>query len=354
MKKEFSIPLSISLMLVILLSACGSGVTQIQTPAVLTIMTHDAFQVSADVIAAFEQANQVKVNFIKSGDAGAVLNKAILSKEAPLADVLYGVDNTFLSRAQSAGIFEAYHAPALTSIPVAFKLDPGDFLLPVDYGDICIVYDKAWFASHNLAAPQTFEDLVRPEYAGLLVMENPATSSPGLAFLLASIAHFGEGGYLDFWRNLRANRLAVVDDWTTAYYTNFSGSSGHGEQPLVISYASDPAAEVVFATSKLTESPVAVVTSPGTCFRQVEFVGILKGTQQRLLAQKFIDFMLDLQFQQDLPLQNFVYPVNPQAKLPEVFLQFAQVPEQPASLSPDQIAAGREKWISDWTATVLH
>jgi thiamine transport system substrate-binding protein len=322
-------------------------------PDTLTVMTHDSFSASETVIQAFEQANNVKVTFLKSGDAGEALNKAILSKDAPLADIFYGVDNTFLSRALAADIYEAYASPLLANVPAEFTLDPQNRALPVDYGDVCLNYDKAWFASHNLTVPQSLEDLTKPEYKGLLVVENPATSSPGLAFLLATVKHFSEAGYLDYWRSLRLNGVVVVDGWNTAYYTNFSASSGHGPQPMVLSYASSPAAEVVYAETPLTDSPTASILASDTCFRQIEFVGILKGTQHRSLAEKFVDFMLDVQFQEDMPLQMFMYPVNPAASLPEEFVKFAPLAEQPAVLSPDMIASNRDRWVADWTETVL-
>jgi thiamine transport system substrate-binding protein len=333
----------------IIFSACSP-----QSKIILTVMTHDSFAASQSVISAFEQVNNVKLIFLKSGDAGAALNKAILSKDAPLADVFYGVDNTFLSRALDAGIYEPYASPLLAKIPVEFKLDPHNQALPVDYGDICINYDKAYFAAHNLAVPASLEDLLKPEYKSLLVVENPATSSPGLGFLLATVKHFGPDGYLDYWRSLRANSLVVVDGWETAYYTNFSGSSGHGPQPLVVSYSSSPAAEVIYASSPLTTAPTASILGPDTCFRQVEFVGILKGTRHLNLAQKFVDFMLNRQFQEDIPLQMFVYPVNMDANLPQEFIQYAQTAPQPATLDPAMILTNRDKWIADWTATVLH
>ncbi|MEP6893990.1 MAG: thiamine ABC transporter substrate-binding protein [Chloroflexota bacterium] len=321
-------------------------------PQTLTVMTHDSFAVSDTVVKAFEQANNAKLVFLKSGDAGAALNKAILSKAAPLADVFYGIDNTFLSRALDAGIFEAYNAPALKDIPDQFKLDPSNRELPVDYGDVCINYDKAYFADKKLAVPQSLEDLTKPEYKGLLVMENPATSSTGLAFLLATIAHYGDG-FTDFWRALKANGVVAVDGWETAYYTNFSGSSGKGPQPMVVSYGSSPAAEVVFAEKPLTDSPTASILGPDTCFRQIEFVGILKGTKNQVLAQKFVDFMLSKQFQEDMPLQMFVYPVVSNAALPNSFIKYAQVPAQSATLAPDVIAAKRDAWIQAWSDVVL-
>lgn len=339
----------IFLLLAAMLSACAP-----QSPATLRVMTHDSFAVSQEVVTTFEQANNVKLVFLPGGDSGAALNKAILSKDAPLADVFYGVDNTFLSRALEADIFEAYSSPLLKAIPSAFLLDPQNRALPVDYGDVCLNYDRAWFETHNLPVPTSLQDLLKPEYKGLLVVENPATSSPGLAFLLATIAEFGDPGYLDFWAELRRNGVTVVDGWETAYYTNFSASSGRGPQPLVVSYASSPAAEVIFADPPVTQPPTGSIIGPGTCFRQIEFVGILKGTRQRALAKKFVDFMLDVQFQQDMPLQMFVYPVNPHAGLPDEFVRWAQVAEDPAGLDPALIAANREKWIAAWTETVLH
>lgn len=339
----------------LLLTACtpADTATPISTePQTLTVMTHDSFAVSEAVVKAFEEANNAELVLLPSGDAGAVLNKAALTKDAPLADVLFGVDNTFLSRALEEDIFEAYESPLLNEIPDAFKLDETNRALPVDYGDVCINYDKAYFRDNNLAVPQSLEDLTKPEYKGLLVVENPATSSTGLAFLLATVAHYGDS-FTEYWQALKDNGVVVVDGWETAYYTNFSASSGRGPQPMAVSYGSSPAAEVVFADPPIDDAPTASILGTDTCFRQIEFVGILKGTPNRALAEKFVDFMLGKQFQEDVPLQMFVYPVNPNVALPEAFTQYAQAPEQTAQLAPDIIAENRDAWIQAWTDVVL-
>jgi len=319
----------------------------------LSVMTHDSFLASEQVIAEFERQNNARVTIVPAGDTGAALNQAILSKNSPRADVFYGVDNTFLSRALEADIFDAYASPMVDQIPEEFKLDPQNRAIPVDYGDVCINYDRAYFTENSLAVPQSLEDLVKPEYKNLLVVENPATSSPGLAFLLATIVHFGPDGYLDYWQQLTENGVVAAADWETAYYTNFSASSGRGPQPMVVSYGSSPAAEVYFATQPPEQAPTASIIGKDTCFRQVEFVGILKGTQERALAEKFVDFMLSVPFQEDMPLQMFVFPVNPQAKLPDVFLENVQIPPEPARMPADEIAKNREAWIQAWTETVL-
>ncbi|OQY32624.1 MAG: thiamine ABC transporter substrate-binding protein, partial [Anaerolineaceae bacterium 4572_5.2] len=231
----------------------------------------------------------------------------------------YGVDNTFLSRALDNDIFTPYASPELANIPANLKLDPQNRALPVDYGDVCLNYDKAWFENSPLQPPQSLEDLADPAYAGLTVVENPATSTPGLAFLLASIGHFGEDGYLSYWKQLKANQVSIADGWEDAYWGQFSAASD-GDR---------------------------------TCFRQIEFAGILKGTKHAVEAQKLVDFMLGQTFQEDIPLNMFVYPAKQNAALPDVFKQHSQVPQKPVTLSPADIAAKREAWIEAWTEVML-
>lgn len=322
-------------------------------PRTLTVMTHDSFAISEEALQTFEDQNQVKVQFLKAGDTGTALNKAILSKDNPLADVFYGVDNTFVSRALTEGIFQPYASPLLTNIPDEFKLDPDNFVSPVDYGDVCLNYDKAYFAEKELTPPQSLDDLLKPEFKSLLVVENPATSSPGLAFLLTTVAVYGEDGYIDFWQKLVENDVKVVNDWELAYYTEFSGSSGKGPRPIVVSYDSSPAYEVLYAETEISEAPTAAVVADNTCFRQIEFVGILKGAQNPDLAQKWVDFMLSLKFQQEMPMQMFVFPVNAQAELDEVFSKYLVLPNKTAFVKPEDIAANRQSWLEAWTEAVL-
>jgi thiamine transport system substrate-binding protein len=322
-------------------------------PRTLIVLTNDSFALSDKVLQQFETANNIKVQFIKQGDAGQALNRAILTKDNPEADVLFGVDNTFMSRALAANILDSYKPAALSSIPIEFQLDPDGRLIPIDFGDVCLNIDKAYFAQKKLALPQSLKDLIQPRYKDLLVVENPAGSSPGLAFMLATVSAFGESKWLDYWKQLKANGMKVVEDWNTAYYTEFSGSSGKGPRPIVVSYASSPPAEVVFANPPIDQPPTEAIVAPQTCFRQIEFAGIMKGTQQRDLAEKWLDFMLSVPYQEDLPLNQFVYPINPQAKLPDAFVKWSKIAEQPAALAPDMIAQNRDGWLEAWTNAVL-
>ena len=326
-----------------------------EAEAVLTVMTHDSFDMDEEMLAAFEAEHNARLELLPAGDTGTALNQAILAADNPLADVFYGVDNSFFSRALEADIFKAYESPLLAEIPDRFKLDESNRLLPVDYGDVCLNYDRAWFEENEIEVPQSLEALTDPAYEGLLVVENPATSSPGLAFMLATIGTFGtEGEYtwLDYWADLRANDVLVANDWTEAYYGQFTVASD-GSRPLVVSYASSPPAEVIFADPPVEEAPSGSVTAPGTCFRQVEFVGVLAGTEQRALAEAWIDFMLSQDFQEEIPSYMFVFPVNQNAELPEAFLEYAEIPEEPATVSPEAIEQNREDWLQAWTEAVL-
>lgn len=334
--------------LLLILTACAPAADGTRT---LTVMTHDSFAVSEEVVTAFERGHGVDVVFLKLGDAGEATNKAVLAANNPLADVFYGVDNTFLSRALEADIFEPYDSPMLAEIPEEFDLDPEHGALPVDFGDVCLNYDKPYFEANNIAPPANLEALLQPEYASLLVVENPATSSPGLAFLLATIGRFGTDGYLDYWQGLVDNGVKVVNDWETAYYTEFSRWGG--ERPIVVSYASSPPVEMIFAEEPMDAPVTAAVTADGSCFRQIEFVGILRGTDQRQLAEAWIDYMLSPVFQNDLPLQMFVFPVSHAAELAPEFTDYLVVPDTTAFVSPEDIAAHREEWIAAWTETVL-
>lgn len=325
------------------------------TPAgvqTLTVMVHDSFAVSEELIRKFESANNAKVVVLKSGDAGATLNKAILSKGAPTADVLFGIDNTFLSRALQADLFEPYAAPALAGVPKRFQLDPENRLLPIDFGYVSFNAHPAGLAERNLPTPSSLRDLTAADLKNHFVVENASTSSPGLAFLIATVAAFPEGSdypWQQYWRDLVKNEVHVSPDWTDAYYTQFSGSSGKGPHDIVLSYATSPAAEVFYSEGKLTEPPTTNLDIGA--FEQIEFAGVLKGAKQPELARRFVDFLLSPEFQQDIPTQMWVYPVVEGTPLPDVF-KFAAKPTKIFSLPPEQIDANREKWIEEWTKII--
>ncbi len=314
----------------------------------ITLMTHDSFNVSKPVLRAFTRSTGVTVRVLRAGDAGQALNQAILTKDHPLADVLYGVDNTFLSRALNNDIFESYTSPGLTTVPAEYLLDDSHRATPIDRADVCVNDDKRWFVDHDVPRPATLEDLTQPEYRSLLVVENPATSSTGLSFVFATIAAFGEEGWRDYWTRLRANDVLVVDGWEQAWYEHFTAGAEHGDRSLVASYASSPV-----ATVNRSGTNARAGTLLASCFEQIEFAGILQGTEHRGAARKLIDFMLSKRFQEDMPEQMYVFPIRNGAALPPAFTEFADIPSDPLTLPSDQIDQNRERWIREWTETVL-
>ncbi len=345
--------------LCLLVAACG-GDDPSAAPApdadaegkvTLRLVTHDSFAASEEVLDAFTAETGIELELIANGDAGVVVNQAILTKDEPLGDVLFGVDNTLLTRALAEDIFVPYESPLLEDVDEAYLLDPEHRVTPVDHGEVCLNYDRAYFDGAGIAPPDDLDDLVDPAYRGLTVVQDPSTSSPGLAFLLATVDRYGEDGWRDWWARLRENDVLVSPGWEDAYYGSFSGGSGEGDRPIVVSYASSPPAEVVFAEPQPEVSPIGVVEA--SCFRQVEAVGILDGTEHEEEARQLVDFLLSVPFQEDVPLQMFVFPVNREAALPAAFVEHAVVPEDPLTLPVEEIGANRERWIEEWLDTVL-
>ena len=329
-------------------TACGGG----ESPTEVVLVTHDSFVMSDELKRDFEEESGLTLKVLQAGDAGEVVAKALLTAGNPQGDVLFGVDNNLLSRALDGDLFESYESPGLETVDEQYVLDPEHRVTPIDHGEVCLNVDKAWFAEHDVAPPATLDDLVKPAYEKLLVVENPATSTPGLAFMLATIARFGDGRTWEaYWRALRANGVLVVDGWEEAYNVRFSGSAGKGDRPIVVSYASSPPVEVVYAKPRPADAPTAVVEA--TCFRQVELAGVLRGAPNEDGAKKLVDFMLAKRFQEAIPLSMFVFPVNRDAALPPVFEKYAAVPPSPLDLSPAEIGANREQWVDEWTRIVL-
>ena len=327
MRKIVAIFIVVSFVAGSALASCSAITSSFQeNPQAITLISYDAFTPAEGIFDDFTAENGVAVNVITAGDTGSMVSKAILTSGNPEGDVMFGIDNTFLSRAQAGNVLLDY--------------------TPVDESDVCVNYDKEWFSSRGITPPQTFEDLALPAYKGLLSAPDPVNSAPGFAFLLASIEHFGEGKWQNYWKQLRSNGVRIANDWTAAYTIDFSGSSGKGKYPIVVSYGSSPAAEVLFSETPLTTAPTGVVTA--TCFQATEYVGVLRGSKNENLARKLVDYLLAKKFQESMPTSLFVYPVNKDAVLPEVFLTHAVRPTTSNTPSAESIEKNRDQWIDAW------
>ncbi len=310
------------------------------------LLAHDSFVVSDALLADFTEQTGLTIEVITGGDAGTMVAGAVLAAGAPTADVLFGVDNTLVSRAFDAGVFAPYTATDLGTVIPALAADTANgSVTPIDYGDVCINIDDAGLAARGIAAPTTLDDLIKPEYRDLLVVEDPGTSSPGLAFLLSTIARYGSG-WPDYWTALSDNGVKVAASWTDAYVGDFSGG-GDGDRPLVVSYATSPPAEIVYAADPKPTAPSTSVMTDG-CYRQVEYAGILAGAANPEGAKAVVDWLLSEPVQSDVPLSMFVFPARSGTPLPEVFTDFAATVEQPLQLPAAEVADGLSGWLTDW------
>lgn len=340
MRKTFTLLVALALVAV----ACASD--EEATPDQLTLIAHDSFAGTAQETGAFDPFTEetgIDVRITAAGDAGRLVNQAVLTKDNPLADVLFGVDDTFLSRALDEGIFTPHEAEEIDRVDPDLTNDENR-VTPIDFGDVCLNYDKAWFEDAGLEVPNRLEDLTAPDYAEHLTVEHPSSSSPGLAFMFATIDHFGEDGWLDFWAGLRDAGVNVVADWNSAYYAEFTRYGG--DSSLVVSYASSPPAEVIFAEEPLETAPTGVIEAG--CYRQVEYAGVLDGTEYPEAAGDLVDFMLSVEFQETIPLNWFVFPVNEDAELPPEFVEHTAIPDDPVRFSASNIAENRDRWIDEW------
>ena len=339
--------------LTLMVAAACSGESEPAEPGesaegtTVTLLTHDSFAISPETFEAFTADTGIVVETLASGDAGALVAQACLTAGNPLGDVLFGIDNTFLQRGLDCEIFEPYTSEGLADVPDRFELDAEHRVTPIDFGDVCLNY---WADAFDAASPPpaSLDDLIDPAYAGMLVVQSPETSSPGLAFLLATIAHYGDG-WEDYWQALRDNDVSVTSGWEDAYYGEFT--AGGGDRPLVVSYASSPPAEVIFADPPVTEPPTGAVTA--SCYRQIEFAGVLAGADNPDGARALIDFMLTPAFQDDIPLNMFVFPVATSATLPDAFVEHAEIAPDPFMIDPATVEAQRDAWTDRWVEIVL-
>lgn len=314
----------------------------------VSIATHDSFAVSDEVWAAFEEETGISVEVVPVGDAGTLVSQAVLTAGDPVADVLHGIDTTLLCRGLEAGLFTPYEAEGLDAVRDDVEPVPHALATPVDVGDVCLNVSREAYPD-PADGPQGLDDLVDERFADAFVTENPETSSPGLAFLLATIATYGEDGWEDYWERLRDNGVEVTSGWTEAYEGSFG--SGDGERSIVTSYATSPVADVVYSDPPRDEPAIGVV--PDACFRQVEYAGVLRGTDHPEAAARLVEFLLSPTFQEDVPLSMFVEPVSTEAELPEVFERVRTEVEDPITMDPAEIEAGRDRWTARWTEIVL-
>ena len=312
----------------------------------VTLVTHDSFAISDDLVADFEESSGMTLEVVRSGDAGSLTNQLVLSKDEPVGDVVFGIDNTFASRAVEAGVLAEYVSSELPGSAGEFTLEGEgvEQLNPVDWGDVCVNVDDGWFQERGIAKPETLDDLLDPAYKDLFVTPAASTSSPGFAFLLATIGKYGEDGWQDYWKRLMENGARVVAGWTDAYEVDFTAGGGGGDRPIVLSYNSSPPFTIPEGGERPTTSALL-----DTCFRQVEYAGVLDGTDNAEGAEALVDFLVSPEFQQSLPDSMYVFPVDDSVPLPPLWARWAKPAPAPLEVPAEEITEQRTEWLREWS-----
>lgn len=306
-----------------------------ETQPTVTIMTHDSFNVPEELVAAFEEESGYTVSTSSPGDAVAVLNQLVLQQDNPTVDAVYGIDSYSAPELLNQDMLTAHNAELGSAEQYTVGTDTEGHLAPIDHGQVCVNVDNEWFDEAGIAPPETLDDLTDPVYAGLFVTTDPTTSSPGIAFLVATITD--QDDWRGYWQDLLANGTKVAGSWADAYYSDFT-SAGDGDYPLALSYSSSPSAEEGRTSSAL-----------GTCTEQVEYAGVVENAAQPEGAKAFIDFMLDTEFQTSLPDEMYMYPVDDSVALPEAWEQHAELADEPITTDLTEVDENREAWLTAWT-----
>jgi thiamine transport system substrate-binding protein len=312
----------------------------------VTLVVHDSWYMPKKVVRAFEEESGYELEVLTNGDTGTMTNKLVLTQDNPLGDAVFGIDNTFATRAVEQGVLEPHTPEALPESAAAYALEgeAGEQLTPVDWGDVCVNVDLAWFEERDLEPPRTLDDLTDPAYEDLFVTPAASTSSPGFAFLLATIGEYGEDGWEDYWRDLLDNGARVARDWTEAYEVDFTAGGGGGDRPVVLSYSSSPPFTIPEGERRPTTGALLE-----TCFRQVEYAGVLAGADNPEGARAVVDFLVGRSVQSALPDSMYVYPVDDQAALPPLWERWAEPSPDPVEVDPAQIDDSRDEWIRTWS-----
>lgn len=305
-----------------LIAACALSGCSAPETTLVRLAAHDSFVISDELIQQFESDTGYELEILRLGDTGSLTNQLIVTKQAPIADAFFGIDNTFLGRALDEGIVDGA-AEA------------------VDYSDVCFNYDVDWFAEQGLTPPGSWRDLIEERYRGLTVVTNPNSSSPGLAFLATTHAGLASVDQVEtYWRALRDNGVKVAGSWEDAYFADFTRYGG--SYPIVLSYSSSPSAEV---TPEGTPGSAALLEE---CFRQTEYAGVISGGANQSGAAALVDFLLSPDFQTSVPEAMYVYPAVAGVDLPEEWATFA-TPARSTIGEDVDINANREAWLREWS-----
>ncbi len=316
----------------------------------LTVLAPQSLVVDDEVIGRFEQESGISVLFRNIGPATDMVERIVEGGSVPSGwDLVYGIDNQQMVAAIEAGLFQPYAAAGLADVPDHLEIDSSQHLLPVSHNYVMVNADRDYFEREDIDPPASLDDLRRPEIASLLALPSPETDQAGRGFLAATARYFGEDAFIDFWADLDEGGAQVAANWTEAYLGAYTvGSSGEGDRPLVLAYASAPAADAVFTPGAGDSPPSVALDLPGAGFHQIDLVGIAADTPRVEQARALVEFLLGPEFQASVAQRMFAFPVLPDAETGQSFAEHARPPAEPVNMEPSILDDRMQSWLVSW------
>ena len=324
----------------------------------LRILTYDIAAFSDEMLAEFTNQTGYPVEMIRTDDSGGILEQLLQTQQAQQADLAIGLDNTYLQTALNFCLLQAHNASASDISETALEPYDGPLALPFDRGDVCLNYDETRVDGTNLTVPTSLWNLTEPEWNGLAAFPSPVTSSPGRAFMSATIDYFENDedntpDAFDWWKAMAANGAIFTTGWTEAYEIHYSGGYGEwveghlGDAAMTVSYCHSPGVEAFYG-GNWTKS--TSLTLPRSSFHQVEYAGVINGGTELEAANAFITYLLSEEVNRDMPENNLMQSVLVNATWPETdgYAYHTDLPELNAEISNERIADEMEDWLSAW------
>ncbi len=325
----------LKLLTIILLTGSLSAATK----PTLYVYTYDSFSASwgpgPKVKAAFEKENNCTLKFVPSSSAIGSLRKIQLEGKQTKADVLLGLDTSIADSAKATGLFAKSDINTSRAILPAPYSD--DVFVPFDYSYFAFVYDS----NHSKKIPTSFDELVNMPKDFKIIIEDPRSSTPGLGLLLWVKSIYGDKA-AQYWKKLTPHILTITKGWSAAYDLFLKG-----EANMVLSYTTSPAYHII----EEHKTQYKTANFPAH-YGQIEVAAMLKSSQHKKLAKKFLKFMLSDKFQNIIPTTNWTYPVVKTAKgLPKAF-NTLYVPKKMLLMSGKDVEKNRKAYISEWLKAI--
>lgn len=341
-------------------NACDSEVQVRESDGTLKILTYDIFQgYSNELIEQFVNQTGIQVEVIRTDDAGGILDQMMLTQMAPQADLMLGLDNTYLPTALENCLLIEHNATPENLTQSSRDFYDGEMALPFDEGDVCLNYDEDALLASNISVPTSLWDLTEPEWNGKLAIPSPITSSPGRAFLVATYDYFTDetnaeqGNMSTWWKAIADNGAIFTSGWTESYTTYYTGGYGEytegyiGGAYMTVSYCHSPGVEAFFAEN-YTHSTSLVL--PKSSFHQVEYTGVIHGAAEVDAARLFIQYITSPEVNINMPIYNSMYSVIEGNDLPETngYLYHSDVVNSTSTITNEIIEQYMDEWLIEW------